>query len=157
MLRSMRNPKEPPTLPPPAPRDPFLLLRTPPSGTLRGLEGLRSYGARAPAPANAPAEPRRVDLADLANTPEGLRVVEGLRLELAHFRQWLPGQLVQLERGTRARGRPRGQWPTALAGVALALLLALVSGATALRWPAYGRLVAQAARLAPAPAPGTSR
>jgi hypothetical protein len=156
----MRNPKDPPTLPPPVPREPFLLLRTPPSGTQLGLASPPALAPRASAPAAAqapvagPAEPRRVDLADLANTPEGLRVAEGLRLELAHFRQWLPGQLVQLERGTRARRRARrGQWLTGLAGVALALLLAVVSGATALRWPAYGRLVARAA---PLPAPPAS-
>lgn len=153
----MRNPKEPPG-PPPAPREPFLLLRTPPSGTLLGLQvpaAMPRAGAPAPAQARpAPAAPR-ADLAELAGTAEGLRVAEGLRAELAYFRQWLPGQVVQLARASRAPRRGlQGQALTVLAGVALALLLALVSGAAALSWPAYGQLVARAARL---PAPGTSR
>jgi hypothetical protein len=158
MLDLMRNPKEPPG-PPPAPREPFLLLQTPPTGTLLGLAAPPAMPrASAPAPAQAPAarpstgtpltRPRS-DLGDLERTAEGLRV------ELAYFRQWLPGQVVHL---ARLAGAPRralqGQVLAGVAGVALALLLALVSGAAALSWPAYGRLIAHAARL---PAPGTSR
>lgn len=150
----MRNPKEPPG-PPPPPREPFLLTRTPPTGTLLGLQAPAAMPrAGAPAPAQAPAA-ARPDLAELAGTAEGLRLAEGLRAELAYFRQWLPGQVVQLARATRAPRRGlQGQALTVLAGVALALLLALVSGAAALSWPAYGQLVARAARL---PVPGTSR
>lgn len=154
----MRTPKEPPTTPPAPPREPFLLLRTPPAGTLLGSATpppLRRPRPAAPAPAPA----TRADLADLAQTPEGLRLAEGLRLELAHFRQWLPGQIVQLARAGATGARPGALRPalTALAGVALALLLALGSGAAALSWPAYGRLVAHAARLPAPPALGASR
>lgn len=125
-----------------------MLLRTPPTGT---LVGLASPPPLPRAGASAPAQAPRSDLSDLAHTAEGLRVAEGLRLELAHFRQWLPGQIVQLTRGAHARRRPlQGQAVTVLAGVALALLLALLSGAAALSWPAYGRLVAHARLGAPA-------
>jgi hypothetical protein len=111
-----------------------------------------------PARSSPAPSPARADLADLASTAEGLRVAEGLRLELAHFRQWLPGQVVQLTRAASARRRAlQGQALAVLAGVALALLLALVSGAAALGWPAYGRLVADVAHLGTPPAPGASR
>lgn len=151
MLASMPN--EPPTTTPPAPREPFRLLRTPPSGTPLGPGSpppLRRPRAPAPA-ARAPALPPRADLAELAGTADGLRLAEGLRRELAHFRQWLPGQVAELARATGARRRAlRGQALTVLAGVALTLLVALGSGAAALSWPAYGRLVTPlAARLAP--------
>lgn len=158
----MRNPKEPPG-PPPAPayREPFALLRTPPTGTLIGLAAPQPMPrASAPAPAQPPPlpEPARADLAELARTADGLRLAEGLRVELAYFRQWLPGQIVQLARATRPRPPAlRAQALALLAGVGLALLLALVSGAAALSWPAYGRLVAHAARLGVPPAPGASR
>jgi hypothetical protein len=158
MLARMRNPKEPPG-PPPAPGEPFALARTPPSGTLIGLTSPAVRPRpRVPAPAPAEAAPARPDLADLARTADGLRVAEGLRLELAHFRQWLPGQVVQLDRAARARRRGlAGQALAVLAGGALALLIALASGTAALSWPAYGRLLAHAARLDAPPAPAASR
>lgn len=150
----MRN-QEPPG-PPPLPREPFRLLRTPPSGTLLGLAApVSPPRAGAPAPAQAPAGTplARPDLGELE------RIAEGLRVELAYFRQWLPGQLGQLARlaGSPRRALQRRQALTALAGVALALLLAFVSGAAALGWPAYGRLIAHAARLRAPAALGSTR
>lgn len=133
MLGRMRNPQEPPG------RSPL--------GTLLGLAP-PSVAAPTPRLAAPPAPP--VDPLE--------RVAEGLRVELVYFRQWLPGQLVELRRLTRARRRELGrQALVAVAGAALALLLALVSGAAALSWPAYGRLVARAARLEAPPAPGAQR
>lgn len=152
----MRNPKEPPT---PPPREPFVLRRRPPMATLPGVQGpplppALPAAARALAPAQAPS-------ADIE------RHIEGLRLELASFREWLPAQLARpMPRPTAAapfcpRPNPDGrrrelqrQAVTAGAGAVLAVALAFGSAAAALCWPAYGRLVATAARLG---APPTSR
>lgn len=140
----MRNPKEPPT---PPPLEPFLLRRPRPMATLPGVQG-PTLPLRAVPPAQAPGAALE-------------RHIEGLRLELASFREWLPEQLTRpLPRpaaaapesspppsaGDRRRELQR-QAATAGAGALLAGALAFASAAAALGWPAYGRLVASAARL----------
>lgn len=145
----MRNPKEPPPL------EPFLLRRTPPTGTLLGVQSPRLPLSPAPA-ANRALPPAQAPGADLE------RHIEGLRVELASFREWLPAQLSRpMPRPSAAAppsplpspslaGRRRElqrQAATAGAGALVAVALAFASAAAALGWPAYGRLVASAARL----------
>lgn len=150
----MRDPKEPP-VPPAPPREPFLLRRTPPAGTLHGvhrpplLPPLPPLPEAAAAPAAAPSDLERH--------------LAGLRLELASFRAWWPGQLAQLAPARRsapdlgARRRRLERHALALGGLALVLLLALVSAAAALSSPDYARFVARIARLPHPAAPAPTR
>jgi hypothetical protein len=150
-----KPPPEPPRAPP---REPFPLVRTPPSGTLLGLDDQSL--APAPAAAVAARGPVQAPPGDLE------RHIEGLRLELASFREWLPGQLPHVRPRPRppsgalaaaappplpgAAGRWRELRGPALAAAAVTLLavaLAFASASAALSWPAYARLVARAARL----------
>lgn len=147
---------------PPPPREPFRIVRTPregtplqpPASTLLGL------APPEPEPEPAPPPPRRRTLrppplpAELIEDARA-RQVEGLRLELTHFRvKWWPEQLAALAGGLGAR-RPRNFSPVAVcAGVVLGLALGLVSAAAALAWPAYGGFVARIAHVSPPPVAG---
>lgn len=164
----MRNP---PKEPPEVGREPFLAHRTPPTGTLLGLQrpalpplpssppAARIELAAAPAPAQGPAR---------APANEAERHAEGLRVELVYFRKWLPGQLDRLTQAPSAvaaaaaprapGGRRRAFGHECLmvaAGAALGI--ALASAAAVLGWPPYGALVAGAARLGAPPAPSSTR
>lgn len=134
--------------PPPLPPEPFLPRRTPPTGTLLGLP--RPGAAAAPTPTPPALPPAAGGAAAPAEAHgEALeRKLDGLRLELASFRAWLPGQLAGVRPGPAAQGRElRRQALTAAAGALLALALAFASASAALSWPAYARLVTAAARL----------
>lgn len=142
-------PKEPPEpFPPPPsepPHEPFRLSRTPPSGTLVGLAAPRGPRGREAPPRPPPLPPVVVSRSPVLEPAGELeRRLEGVRLELAHFRGWWPEQLAAV-RSTGLGARPsRGFSPAALAGgVALGLALGAALG---LSWPA----------LAP-PAPGMAR
>ncbi len=146
MLPGMRNPPEPPAPPGEPYREPFLPAQTPRMGTLLGLPNPLPLPRR-----GAQARPPEAPEAELA------RHLAGLRLELAGFREWLPGVL-----GARARpgpaalaapappplpgpGERRGVLApllVALAGALLALALVFASASATLSWPAYARLVA---------------
>jgi hypothetical protein len=124
-------------------------------GTLLGLPRPPAQAAPAAlggAPARAQAPPGG----------ELERHIEGLRLELASFREWLPRQLVRprYRPGPAALAAPAPpRLPTqgpgahrrelqspalvAGAGALLALALAFASASAALSWPPYARLVAR--------------
>lgn len=78
--------------------------------------------------------------------------LDGLRVELVYFRKWFPEQVAQLAAARRRRALAL----TALE-IALGVILSVASGAAALHWPAYGRLVAHATHLRAPPAPGAER
>jgi hypothetical protein len=165
-------PKEPPApFPPPPPlppREPFLRLRTPREGTLLGVQAPPPPAA----PAGVPGVPAAVPGVPWSYPAPGLeRQLDALSRELASFRalitraarsaQPAPPPLPSSGRPLPSSGRRRRplvrQALAGALGVVLALGLALVSAAAALSWPDYARVVARAARLQRAPAPGDMR
>lgn len=151
MLLGMGSDEPPPLPPREPPREPFVRLRTPPHGTLAGVQRPPLLPPRPPAPAAAAGQPSAELLLELE------RHVEGLRLELAVFREWLPAQLSRPGPRPSAIPPPLGaqlrpqlalarRLARAAAFVLLALALAWASAVAALRWAPYGELVLWSAR-----------
>lgn len=166
MLCRMRNP---PKEPPEEQREPFLAHRTPPMGTLLGLQRpalLPLPPARPAAGIELAAPPARPQGAAREPANELERHAEGLRVELVYFRKWLPGQLDRLTQAPAAVAAPSSPpvpgrrrelaRECLMVGAGAALGIALASAAAVLGWPPYGALVAGAARLgAPSAASST--